>query len=440
MNPLLNPFTVGNKPEHAIVTPAKASRFFSTLTTEGGALGVYGERGMGKSLMLNYIASPPLEWQESYFKNYIFVFFNCQDTIIPATPSNFWLETTKQLDRRFEDGPIKNKCQALIARTIDGGKLNHNDFHEVLDVAAGANQRITLVLDDFDCLIRTDLENLDSSRAFLQGLRSLTTRDSNKASLVTATRSPLQELCKPLSLPNYSDFHNGFRNERVRCFSEKELLALLRRVEQTGQPPFSAMETRYVAYLSGTHPKLTQLVAAEIFNQRIEEGTPLSQTTLEEVIGERFKSESRSIFEGLWQGANATEQLLLMLIALQKIQGKLPTIQFDLEDLPEIFSKYEPSLIELTERGLLTRVQSNPPIWDIFSPVFQWWILKHIESSEPEQLEERRKTWGGLVTQDKAEKIGGLFQVIKNNWKTIEEFGRIILRFRGVDLPQLPGG
>lgn len=440
MNPLINPFAQSNnQPEYAIVTPAKASRFFSTLLTEGTALGVYGERGMGKSLMLNYIANPPQEWQKSYFNDYIFVFFNCQDTVIPPDASNFWLQVTKQLDRELEAGPIKDKCQRLMARTVEGIALNHNDFHEILDVAAAAQRRVVLVLDDFDYLIRTAPETLDTCRAFLQGLRSLTTRDSHKANLATATRYPLQELCKPLSLPNYSDFHNGFQNYRVRCFSEPELLKLLQRVEPTGQPPFSSMEARYVEYLSGAHPKLAQLAAAEIFEQRIEAGAPLSQTILEDVVGERFKSESRSVFEGLWQGASDTEQLLLMLISLQKMKGELPVSHFDIGDLPEVFSKYELALIELTERGLLDRIQSNPPAWDIFSPIFQWWILKHIEASEPEQLEERRKVWGNLVTQEKADKIGNLFQFIKNNWRAIEEFGRLILRSQGIDPPQLPG-
>jgi Cdc6-like AAA superfamily ATPase len=105
------------------------------------------------------------------------VFFNCQDTVIPPTINNFWHQTTKQLHSKLENSPIQDKCRSLIARFAEGLELNHNNFHEILDVVEGANKRIILVLDDFDYLIRTDTENLDKIRIFLQGLRSLTTRD-----------------------------------------------------------------------------------------------------------------------------------------------------------------------------------------------------------------------------------------------------------------------
>ena len=390
MNPIINPFIHNiSQSEQAIVTPIKASRLFSPLIAEGGSLGVYGERGMGKSLMLNYIAHPPKEWQEAHFQNYIFIFFNCQDTVIPPTVDNFWCQTTKQLNSQLEDSPIKDKCRALLARVTDGLKLDHNDFHKILDVAAGANKRIVLVLDDFDYLIRTDTENLDKTRTFLQGFRSLTTRDSNKANLVIATRYSLQELCKPLSSPYYSAFENGFTNYRLRSFREKELLILLQRVEN-------------------------------------------------EVVGEHFKGESGSLFEGLWQGTTEIERLLLMLVALQKHQGKLPNMHYDLSDISEILSQREREIIELTERGLLNRTQTNPPIWDIFCPVFQWWILKEIESSNPEQLDERRKVWGNLVTQKRAEKLLDIVEFLKKNREAIESFGRTILRVANWEIPQLP--
>ena len=269
------------------------------------------------------------------------------------------MQATKQLDRKLEDSPIKEKCQTLIAREKGGTALNHNDFHEVLDVAAGARQRVVLVLDDFDCMVRADPENLEKTRTFLQGFRSLTTRDSNKANLVVATRYSLQELCRPLSAPYYSAFENGFTNYRLRSFTEKELLQLLQQVDQTEQPPFTRAEVRYIAYLSGSHPQLVQRAAAEVFDQRLESGAPLSDLA---PVGERFKSDARPTFESLWHGASEIERVLLMLIALQKLQGRVPSAQYNLSDLKIIFSQRERELIELAERGLLNRTQANPPV------------------------------------------------------------------------------
>jgi len=438
VNPLINPFIrSGTHPEQAIVDRRRASRLFSPLVAEGGALNVYGERYMGKSLMLQYIAEPPNDWREAHFQNYIFAFFNCQDTVIPFTANNFWTQATKTLERKTEDSPIKEKCQALLARIEEGAELGANDFHDILDVAAGAGKRIVLVLDDFDALIRTDTENLDSSRTFLQGLRSLTTRDSNKANLVIATRYSLQELCKPLAVQGMSPFENGFASYRLQRFRDNDILRLLQRVEQTEQTSFIPLETRYVIYLSGYHPHLAQIAAAEIFDQRIESGFPLRDLT---PVGERFKVEARSVFESLWEGASEIERMLLMLIALQDFEGEITDAQYSLSDLSNIFSQRERELDELTERGLLNRTQTNPPAWGIFSPIFQWWIIKEIESSPPEQLSERRKVWGNLVTQKQADKLGKTVELVKNNKQLIEKVGRSVLKLTGVELPPLLGG
>ena len=436
MNVIINPFIQsGDFPEQAILTSSFTSRLFSPLTREGGAVEVYGERGMGKSTTLRYVANPAKEWKE-VFQNHIFVFLNCQDAVIPPTANQFWIQITKQLARKVEVNPIKEKCHALLARSKEGLELTHNDFHEILDVAGELFKKIVLVLDDFNILIQTEPENINNTRGFLQGLRSLTTRDSSKANLVVSTRHSLHESCKPLALPNYSAFDNGFTICTLKFFRESELITLLERVVQTGQPAFNSAERKYIAYLSGFHPQLAQIAAAKIFDHRMELGAPLNDLT---PVGEQFKSEARRIFESLFWEASEIERVLLMLVALQSLKGKLMDANYQINDLPKIFSEREREINDLTERRLLNRVQANPPNWDIFSPIFKWWILKEIESEDPQQLEERRKIWGNLLTQKRVEQVGNVVEFVKKNREIIEDFGRSILRIAGWEIPKLPG-
>lgn len=156
-------------------------------------------------------------------------------------------------------------------------------------------------------------------------------------------------------------------------------------------------------------------------------------------IEERFKSEARPIFESLWLGASEIERVLLMLVTLQKYQGKLPNAQYNLSDLSEIFSQKERELFELTERGLLHRTPPDFSDWNIFSPTFQWWILKEIESTDPEKLNERRKVWANLVTQKRADKLKEIFEFLKKHREAIESVGRSLFTLAGQDLPKLPG-
>jgi hypothetical protein len=431
MTPIINPFVQNSDfPEKTILSPRLASRLFSPLTCDGGAIEVYGERGMGKSTILRRIVNLPSEWKDS-FQNHIFIFLNCQDMVIPLTANQFWIQVIKELERKLEQNSIKRKCHSFLAKSIEGLELNHNDFHEILDVAGAESRRLVLVLDDFNVLIRVEPEYLNSTRGFLQGLRSLTTRDSHKANLVVSTRYSLYEACKPLSVPNYSPFDNGFSTCRLRFFQEEELLQLLKKVEQTEQSPFTSRECNYIAYLSGFHPQLAKMAAAQIFDYRLQEGCPLTDLS---PVGERFKNEARPIFESLFWESSEIERVLLMFVALQSSEGKLPDANYDISDLPKIFSEKEREMNDLTERGLLKREKDNPPLWIPFSPIFQWWILKEIESEDPEGLEERRKIWGNLLTQKRAEQAGKVVEFIRKNKETIGSLGHSILRIIGSEI------
>ena len=431
MNTHANPFIRKGivPPEKVIADQRRSNRLFSPLTVEGGQLAVCGERSMGKSSLLNYIAHPPEDWLNDHFQNHIFVAFNCQDTVIPFTPANFWYQVIFHLDRKIEDGPLKELCQTLL--TQEGSELDCRDVHNILDVAAQERKRIVLVLDDFDSLIWTYSDQIENTRTFLQGLRSLTTRDSNKANLVIATRCSLEELCKPLSSLYISPFSNGFWGYRLQLFRESELNQLLQWMDETDQPPFSHEEEKYIRHLSGLHPRLIQIAAAEIFDQRLEAGAPLDDLT---PVGERFKSEAGNVFRELWGAATEVERMLLMLIALQEQDGKIPECRYDLSDLPAIFSQRERELIELVDRGLI-RKQRDLPKWEIFSPVFDWWVLKEIESENPEEVANHRRVWGNLLTQRQVGKVVHAVNLMRENREIIREFAQMVIKMTGWTLP-----
>ncbi len=436
MSLIVNPYIrSGAVPgERTIVTPVRASQVFSPLVVDGGSLAIFGERGMGKSSLLCYVADPPATVREdARFQNHLFIAFNC-DIVNPVTPANFWFQTVRHLDRKIDAGPIKETCQALLARKKGGAELGPVDFHLLLDLAAGAEKRVVLALDDFDVLIATEGPQLDTTRIFLQGLRSVTTRQLNKANLVVSSRRSLEDLCRPVTGLGASPFPNGFTLYRLRVFREKEMEQLLGWVEETGQPPFSVIESTYIRHLSGHHPQLAQIAAAQICDLRLEAGVPLEDLT---PVGERFKSEAHRLMQSLWLAASEVERLLLMAVALQSLEGELPARQYDLRELPVIFSQRDRELLELTERGLLVRTQVDPPAWAIFSPVFEWWLLKEIESADPEQLEDYRKVWGNLLSKRQADRLGKLVTTVRDNMDIIEKIGQTIIRMTGFPIPTI---
>ena len=194
----------------------------------------------------------------------------------------------------------------------------------------------------------------------------------------------------------------------LQLLREEEIHKLLQKVEKTAQPPFNEKETNCVISRSGGHPHLARIIAGEMFQ------APLEDLTL---LEEKFKTRADSLFKDLWKLATEMEQLLLMLITLEALKGKVTGATYHLGDIKDILTKQERELNELTERGLLTRTASNPGSYSIFSPLFHWWILKEIESTTPEQLEERRKVWG--ITKNQADILGKGVEWVKDNWKWI---------------------
>jgi hypothetical protein len=434
MNAVVNPYIPsGNIPlENIIVSPNKANRLFSPLTVGGGALGIYGERGTGKSCLLRYISNPPEDWKNTHLKNHIFVPFNC-DQVDAARLSSFWTQAVRQLDSSLEPGVIKDRTAAVLAGLGAGADAGPGDFYKILDAAGQTGKRIALVLDDFDYLICTENGQLDATRVFLHNLRSLTTRQSNPANLVVATRRSLEDLNRPMSVPGASPFSNGFVLNRLGLLGPAEMTQLLLRIQEAGMEAFTPQESSYICYLSGNHPQLAVIAAAEVFDQRLDQGGPLTKL---KSVGENFrKGQASDVFDSLWEAANEVEKMLLMAIAMQKLKGKLPERQYDLSDLPVIFNQREREMLDMSGRGLLFRKQAGGTGWTIFSPIFEWWILKEIETLEPAKLEDYRKVWGNLLTRKQADKIGQLVNVVRDNLGLIEELGKTVLKIAGVRLP-----
>lgn len=430
MQPTINPYIRSGvvHPQRLIVAQKVERELFSPLVNPGGSVAVTSERGIGKSSLLGYIAHPPDNWRKSHLQQHVFVAFNCPDTVIPFAPERFWLAVVRHLEQAAPAGNLKQACAALLADEKLRTSLTHEQFITLLDLAAGAQLRIVLVLDDFDAFVRTDRDNIEITRNFLSTVRGLTTRHAARANVVLSTRRSLEELCKPLVLPGSSPFQNGFTAYALPLMREQELERLCDWAVQSGQPSFTREERTVIRYLSGSHPQLAQIAAYELLEQRFEVGGPLHSMS---AVGERFKISSAPVFESLWEGASATEQLLLMLLALQRLSGKVSGANYSVRGLREVCMQHERDIHDLANRRLVVADPLYDPAWSLFSPIFHWWVLKEIESGSPEQIQSRRQIWGNLLTQQHLNRVVEATELVRKNMGWIEQFGKLVLPIAG---------
>ena len=277
---------------------------------------------------------------------------------------------------------------------------------------------LVLLLDEFEWVIRIDSKSEAETCDFLSGLRALINSTPKAFSIVLTTRKPLNELCSPIRFMG-SPFYNNFIFVRLKPFTNEEVDELLQNALKDTGTSFTPNECEYIRQIAGRHPLLVQIVGSLIFESH---KSGLEEIDNYEYIGQRFEEEARHHFADLWEYSTGQEQMLLMLIAVKKLEGRLNRKRtYDLGDLDLLFSQHERELKELADRGLVVKTKSD---YEIFSSIFEWWVVKELENSNEKELERHRKIFFGLFTKEQAEKVTKAVKFVKENKDAIASFSQ----------------
>jgi hypothetical protein len=315
--------------------------------------------------------------------------------------------------RNVEESTITS-AKALLEKE----EISSTDFEAVLDEIENQGKMLVLLLDEFEWVIRIDPKSEAVTCDFLSGLRALINSTPKALSLVLTTRKPLDDLCRPIQFMG-SPFYNNFIFVRLKPFTNAEVDELLQNALKDTGTSFTPNECEYIRQIAGRHPLLVQIVGSLIFESH---KSGLDEIDNYEYIGQKFEEQARHHFVDLWEYSTEQEQMLLMLIAIKKLEGRLNRKRtYDLGDLDLIFSQHERELKELADRGLVVKTKSD---YEIFSSIFEWWVVKELENSNEEVLERRRKIFFGLLTNEQAEKVTKVVKFVKENKDAIASFSQ----------------
>ncbi len=244
-----NPFFFGPKitnPAYFVGRQRELKKILGLLDTAHTGqmqhVSVVGERRIGKSSLLYHLShAAPAYLTDA--AAYHFVYVDLQD-------------------------PHCHTLNGFLSVVLDGLALEHpaaltlTAFYDAVQNAAAEEALPVLLLDEFEKLTERAAEFPD---AFYETLRSL--GNHSLLGIVTASQHSLKDLARQGKLT--SPFFNIFHELPLGVFTEEEADLLLDRAASTGYP-FTPRERRGILKIAGTHPARLQIVAALVYDAKVE--------------------------------------------------------------------------------------------------------------------------------------------------------------------------
>src|SRR5437016_3955615 len=205
-----NPFTYGNPisdPRRFFGRAREVEQIFGRLRNEEfESSSVVGDRRIGKTSLLNYLADPNVRAAHGLGPDrYNFVYVDLQMVDEAMGPEQLWRRLLVLMRRQCADyGAIE--MLAILERR---DRLDTFDLDELFQETDDKGMHVVFLLDEFERVT----ENPNFGPDFYYGLRSLMIH--HKVALVTSSRLELIELCHSEAVKS-SPFFNIFANINLR--------------------------------------------------------------------------------------------------------------------------------------------------------------------------------------------------------------------------------
>ncbi|MFX1355536.1 MAG: AAA family ATPase [Promethearchaeota archaeon] len=371
-----NPFTVGAPvPPDRFVGRGKAISEILSLVSGGGNVAVHGERRIGKTSLLSYMASSQV-WQRHgpTFPRPWVAYVDCMGAM-PFSPERFWQLVLWELEEQVEGD---KEIERLVDDLQSSSPLGVRNLLRLFRTFRDREQRLVLLLDEFEVtLVRDELDLEEARLELLAQLRMIIREPA--LSIVLATRRPFPEYFtegwegSPLS--------NMFSSLRLGPFDESETRALLS--EMPSAFALSEEERSWVRQVGGGFPYLLQAALYVLFQFHAED---LSFDV--EGATEALSGRMEAFFSEIWDGASSEEQGLLALVAIGNLERRIGRRLYDFE-YEAVVERYERALSNLEERGLVVRGEQEAPYRYALAPAsLEWWIISEIEALDEDDVEE----------------------------------------------------
>lgn len=138
---------------------------------------------------------------------------------------------------------------------------------------------------------------------------------------------------------------------------------------------------------------------------------PRQENELNERFFRDFETNTKHIFQNIWEICTEEEQTLLMLIALSISKGRLDKKrQFDLSGIDLIFTQRERELKNLEEQGVIIRETNieNKRVQNVYSftsLLMEQFVIQEIWNTENSDIHKRQRIFLKLMSHEQVEKV-----------------------------------
>ncbi len=376
-----NPFVIGQpvRPEQ-FAGREREARMILSQVLQGGHVWVCGERGIGKTSLLRYLASPTA-WHkyDADLSRAFVVAVNCQ-MLTPFTPARFWEDVLEELreqaEKQSEDQPEETK---EILNLIGGLPLPDlappRAWRKLWKTLREQSRRLILLIDEFDVVFQTRAGYADEDvKAFLQELRSQAT-SREFASVVAARRNPT-EISSRLQNTHASEFFNHYLSLLLKPLDRNDVSELVRQAPETFR--LKGGESEWLWEVAGGHPYVLQIALSLLFQNHVA-GLEFAPGPLTKELIDL----TNSFFATLWSELSEEEKALLTLITLKDLEERIEQRPYKLSDLDINVSRPARKMGDLRSRGLIVERDMR---LGLFSLPLELWILKEVESQPEVEL------------------------------------------------------
>ena len=419
-----NPFTFGNPvrdPRRFFGRKEEVRQVANRLLSSAHeSTSIVGERRIGKTSLLKYIAHPQVAPGLGLDpERYCLIYIDFQG-LTDITPQRFWQRVLAKMKRSV----CSAELVAEIDRLLGMESFDLFDLEDLCEAIATENLTTVLLLDEFEYVT----QNQNFGPDFFGGLRALAIH--HNLPLVTATRRELVDLCHSEELKG-SPFFNIFANVVLRPFHKAEVLAMVAAYMGEVGLPFTPQDQETIYRLAGGFPFFVQIAGYYLVEaQAPPSGSPLeggrdemgspkdggrAGTAALSKMAAAYQEQADPHYSYMWSHCSESEKITLLAtlsLGRQKPAGKnqlkksLPT----LENLVKIYPHAQIDVPELLKRGLLYADPDQPGAgsgnrpFRLLSESLEHWIAVEIAAGEgstesPESVEAWLKSGGKEVVE-----------------------------------------
>ena len=406
-----NPFTYGNPisdPRRFVGRAREVEQIFGRLrNAEFESSSLVGDRRIGKTSLLNYLADPGVRAAHGLSpEQYVFVYADLQMVDETMGPVRLWHRLLKLMRQHGRDSGVAE----FIAGLEKDERLDTFALDELFAYVDGKGQHVVFLLDEFEHITA----NGNFGPDFYYGLRSLVIH--HQLALVTSSRRELIELCHSEAIKS-SPFFNIFANINLSLFSPADAERLIHQSLGSAAVQFSEQEIEEVLDLAGLHPYFLQAACWELYESHRKGLDAEARTRL---LRKEFDQEATPHLADYWDNSDDYEKIVLTAAALLEQKTK-PNREFSLTDLQALFARSEPTVKHLEKRGLLIPGDGR---YRLFSAALSPWTLHQItaELSEqqtfPEWWKENQEA-AERITGKQGEPLRKILPKIRSNYRQL---------------------